>query len=146
MKTTQSLYSSFLIRSIYIIGGLLLYIAPINADFNYSLYFNMSPFNDSLDTEIISYINQAQDNIYCSFYDISRQSIMDAWKAAADRGVTVRITTDVDTEDEVKAIDGYKGLITVHSGNPNGIMHNKYAVFDYKKSGSPVENYVWTGS
>jgi phosphatidylserine/phosphatidylglycerophosphate/cardiolipin synthase-like enzyme len=68
--------------------------------------------------------------------------VTDALLSAADRGVRVRVVTDVDTLGDPNENASFLRLkdssIPVVGGNPNGIMHDKFVVVDAAA--------VWTGS
>ncbi|MDD4005209.1 MAG: phospholipase D-like domain-containing protein [Elusimicrobiaceae bacterium] len=101
-------------------------------------------------------INSAQDSIDIGvFYIISRpgtamETVISALKAAAARGVKVRILVDSvfyrkmpDTPDELKKVPGIQ-LRTVDYNKINGgVMHAKYFVVDGKELYAGSQNFDW---
>lgn len=119
----------------------------------WNAYFNLTPYNDDFETIFINYCDAAKYKMDISYYNINRDNILNAIKAAADRGVKIRIITDHDNLSSFSGVDGYAGNIkviddTFGANTGNGIMHNKFVVFDYGYPGtdSTVENLVWGGS
>lgn len=105
----------------------------------------------AIDDTLISYINRARYTIDFTMYNFNNQGISnvsDALKAAATRGVTVRVigcgTTANLGIDEL--VDSNVNLLIGPSGSERtGIMHNKFILFD-TESADPNEPLVWTGS
>ena len=139
-----------IIKSIFFVGFILplVYSSVLyGSDLKYSVFFNYPPSNDAVDIELVTLITQAKTTIDCAFYEGNRTIIINAFKIAADKGVTIRIATDDKSLSGsiLPTLNGYNsGKITVKAGNTIGIMHNKYAVFDYNVAISPIRNYVWT--
>jgi len=119
----------------------------------WNAYFNLTPYQDDVETIFINYCNAAKYKIDLAFYNINRANILDAIKAAANRGVEIRIICEYDNRASFAGLDGYAGKIrviddTFGNNSGSGLMHNKFAVFDYNYPGtdSTVEDLVWTGS
>jgi phosphatidylserine/phosphatidylglycerophosphate/cardiolipin synthase-like enzyme len=104
-----------------------------------------------IDDTLINYINRTKYSIDLTIYNFNNQgisNISDALKAAANRGVRVRVIGCGTTAN--LGIDELAGslvhvLIGPDGGHRLGIMHNKFIVFD-AQSADPNEPLVWTGS
>jgi len=82
----------------------------------------------ALEAEIISQINAAQTSIDASIYNINRNSIVNALSDAYDRGVVVRYIADNETAN--LALSDPTPDFPIIRGNSDGLMHNKFFVFD----------------
>ncbi len=122
--------------------------------FNYNVFFNKSPYNDSLDLQLINIITQAKSTIDAHFYDIDRDSIVNAFLQAANSGVKIRIITDSDNwTTQCDTLNNNVNINVINDVKTTGQVsvsrqsHNKFAIFDYNYLGdSKVKNFVWTGS
>lgn len=106
--------------------------------------------NQAIDDTLISYINRAEESIDFTIYNYNNSNISDITKAlneAHQRGVKLRIIS-CGTANNF----GFESLMpevpyvkSPDSESREGIMHNKFVVFDAesKDSNKPV---VWTGS
>jgi len=121
----------------------------------WNAYFNKSPYRDDLPAILVNKINEAKYKIDACIYRLSVSSVKNALKAAADRGVEIRIITESDNLGDISALDGYAGKIRVIDetwGSPDSTgswhMHNKFWIFDFGYPGddSTVEDVVWSGS
>ncbi len=120
-------------------------------DISYSNGVNAIYLPSTVDDTLINYINRAKYTIDLTMYNFNNQGISnvsDALKAAANRGVTVRVigcgTTNNLGIDEL-AGSAVNVLIGPSSSNRTGIMHNKFILFD-TESANPNDPLVWTGS
>jgi phosphatidylserine/phosphatidylglycerophosphate/cardiolipin synthase-like enzyme len=106
-----------------------------------------------LEEAIIAFIGQAKNRTWslrASIYEFQHASILEAFKAARDRGVNIRIVFDYKmgankpARKNWSAIKraGIEDLVTKRTQNKSHISHNKFIVL--LKHGKPVE--VWTGS
>jgi phosphatidylserine/phosphatidylglycerophosphate/cardiolipin synthase-like enzyme len=137
--------------------------AEINVYFTHSVdttYANTTPAqgNVELDKKLINRIVQAQYSIDFCFYDIERQNIVDSLISAFNQGVEVRVITEcdnyyVDTLGNIdttiqKLIDANIPVIHDTFGYQHGskLMHNKFAIFDFRDSSSVDDDWIWTGS
>lgn len=93
----------------------------------------------AIESELLEYINNAQSTIDVCVYNNNRSGIVNALKAAKNRGVRVRYITDSNTGNT--ALTGLN--FPVAYVNPNALMHNKFMVVDAESAADAV---VWTGS
>lgn len=119
------------------------------------IFFNDPPDSKNIDIELANFIDSAQKSVNCHFYQLNRQSVVDALLRAAKRlgPQNVKLITEskyyntpkkkkkntfVDTYDTLQAA-GINILMDDMFGNGgHGESHNKFCVVDSKK--------VWTGS
>ena len=109
--------------------------------------------NQTLDDTLIAYINRARESIDMCIYNINNSgisNITDALNNAFNRGVTVRVITCGTTAhlglvSNGSDIPAFPVLVGPGSGERDGIMHNKFVVFD-ANSNNPDVPLVWTGS
>lgn len=90
---------------------------------------------------IVELIDNAQTSIDFCVYDMSRPLIIDALKAAHNRGVTVRYITDAETDNTGLNINPPFPVLRGNVGNH--FMHNKFIAVDVN---SVDNSYVLTGS
>lgn len=121
------------------------------SDHSYSTGVDAIFLNRSIDDTLINYINRAKYSIDLTMYNFNNtgiSNISNALKAAANRGVTVRVigcgTTNNLGIDEL-AGSAVNVLIGPASPPRTGIMHNKFILFD-TESANPNDPLVWTGS
>ncbi len=91
-----------------------------------------------VDLELAELIDEAEQTVYLSVYNFSKQSIVDAILRAEDRNVEVKVVGDIDEY----FTHGYQEMV-IHGvdmslGNTGGIQHNKFCVVDGR--------YVFTGT
>ncbi|MFN8134978.1 MAG: phospholipase D-like domain-containing protein [Bacteroidales bacterium] len=144
-------------------SGILPFTTISNSTGNIKVYFNTAVDNSystgtnaiflpqTIDDTLIKYIGRAKYSIDLTMYNFNNSGISnvsDALKAAANRGVTVRVigcgTTNNLGIDEL-AGSAVHVLIGPSSTGRTGIMHNKFILFD-TESANPNEPLVWTGS
>ena len=120
-------------------------------DHDYSHGVNAIVLPNTIDDTLISYINRAKHSIDFTMYNFNNSGISNvsnALKAAANRGVTVRVigcgTTANLGMDEL-AGSAVNVLIGPSGSQRTGIMHNKFIVFDAQSSDAN-DPLVWTGS
>lgn len=116
----------------------------------YLLFFTSPKYPDkesdhngkSLDEKLTIVINSAKTSVDMAIYQLDLPTVRQALIDAKTRGARVRVVTDVDIYQDPKENPPFKQLekagIKVVSGNPNGIMHDKFVVVD--------NSVVWTGS
>ena len=120
-------------------------------DNSYSNGVNAITLPNAIDDTLISYINRAKYTVDLTMYNFNNagmSNVSNALKAAADRGVTVRVIGCGTTAN--LGIDELLGsnvnvLVGPSSSNRTGIMHNKFILFD-TESANPNDPLVWTGS
>jgi phosphatidylserine/phosphatidylglycerophosphate/cardiolipin synthase-like enzyme/DNA/RNA endonuclease YhcR with UshA esterase domain len=126
-------------------------------------YFNRQPDNSvstgtnaifldqAIDDTLINYINRAKYSIDFSIYNFNNSgisNISNALNSAHDRGITVRVVYDSNTDNNgIQSLNTAIGKISSpESFYPvYGIMHNKFIVFD-AQSTDANDPIVWTGS
>ena len=95
----------------------------------------------AIEGEIIARIDAAQTSIDASIYNINRNTIVNALSDAYDRGVVVRYIADNETAN--LALSDPTPDFPIIRGNSDGLMHNKFFVFD----ADDVDNaWVMSGS
>lgn len=105
----------------------------------------------SMDDTLINYINRAKYSIDLTMYNFNNQgmsNVSNALKAAANRGVTVRVIgcgTTANLGIDELAGSAVNVLVAPDSPPRTGIMHNKFILFD-TESANPNDPLVWTGS
>jgi phosphatidylserine/phosphatidylglycerophosphate/cardiolipin synthase-like enzyme len=120
-------------------------------DVSYSKGVDAVYLPKTIDDTLINYINRAKYTIDMAIYNMNNNGISDisqALIAAANRGVRVRVIGCGTTANiGFTELSGTKVhvLIGPNSSQRNGIMHNKFVVFD-AQSGNPDDPIVWTGS
>lgn len=124
VTSTQQIYStastSSGVMKIYFNGG----VDPSYSTGN----FPTGTTGAALEGEIINRINAAQVSIDCSIYNINRTTIVAALTDAHERGVIVRYVADNETAN--LALQNPTPPFGILRGNPDGLMHNKFFVFD----------------
>ncbi|MEZ5069490.1 MAG: phospholipase D-like domain-containing protein [Bacteroidales bacterium] len=104
-----------------------------------------------IDVDLVGYIQQAEESIDMAIYNINDSELEDisgALNDAHQRGVTVRVVYNKDTDPQ-----GIKNLVAGIGKQASpaavypdyGIMHNKFVIFD-ALSADPDLPLVWTGS
>jgi phosphatidylserine/phosphatidylglycerophosphate/cardiolipin synthase-like enzyme len=86
-------------------------------------------YTSSITDTIISYIDRAQTTLDFTMYEAQNEAIVDALNVAYDRGVSVRVISD-DEGDNETLIENLDPNIPVFEGNDGGLMHNKFMVVD----------------
>lgn len=120
-------------------------------DHEYSHGVDAIVLPNAFDDTLISYINRAKHTIDFTMYNFNNtgiSNVSNALKAAANRGVTVRVigcgTTANLGMDEL-AGSAVNVLIGPSGSQRTGIMHNKFILFDVESTDAN-EPLVWTGS
>lgn len=108
---------------------------------------NEAKGNVDLTQKLIERINSAEYSIDMCVYSFYNQNpIVNALIAARNRGVKIRIVYDKrTTQNSMQALINAGFLISKRPNNINGIMHNKFFVFDARDT-IPENDWVWTGS
>ena len=105
----------------------------ISAKAEVEVHFSLSK---ECENALVERINTTEKNIDAAVYSINNKSIVNALKQAYDRGIQIRILTDrlqaAGNSSAVKDLRSYGINIRVHTKNK--IEHNKFAIFDGKKS------------
>lgn len=120
-------------------------------DVSYSTGVEAIYLPSTIDDTLISYINRAKYTIDFTIYNFNNNgisNISNALKAAANRGVRVRVigcgtTANLGIDELLNS--AVHVLIGPSGSQRTGIMHNKFIVFD-AQSADPDEPLVWTGS
>ncbi len=94
-----------------------------------------------IEAEIINRINAATVSIDASIYNINRETIVAALTEAHERGVIVRYIADNETAN--LALQDPSPPFSVIRDNDEGLMHNKFFVFDV---GDTDNAWVMSGS
>ncbi len=121
--------------------------APV--DTKYSSGTDAVYANNTLDDTLIYYINHAKSTIDMAIYNLNNNGISNISQAlidATNRGVRVRVVGDGTTAEI--GFDAFSGTEVHYLKRPkalNGIMHNKFVIFDANSS-DPDDPIVWTGS
>ncbi len=121
-------------------------------DVSYSTGVNAIYLPQTIDDTLIKYINSAKYSIDMAIYNFNNSGLSNmstALKAAADRGVRVRVigcgtTANLGIKNELVG-SAVHVLIGPASPPRAGIMHNKFILFD-TESADPNDPLVWTGS
>jgi phosphatidylserine/phosphatidylglycerophosphate/cardiolipin synthase-like enzyme len=120
-------------------------------DNSYSTGVDALDLSQAIDDTLINYINRAKYSIDLIIYNFNNDglsNISNALKAAANRGLTVRVigcgTTANYGIDEL-AGSAVNTFIGPNTYNRTGIMHNKFILFD-TESADANDPLVWTGS
>lgn len=120
-------------------------------DVSYSNGVDAIYLNHLVDDTLIKYIERSKYTIDFTIYNFNNtgiSNISSALKAAANRGVRVRVigcgTTNNLGIDELQG-SAVHVLIGPNSSQRVGIMHNKFIIFDAQSS-DPNDPIVWTGS
>lgn len=121
------------------------------SDFFYSTGVNAVQLFESMDDTLIAYINRAKHTIDFTMYNFNNtglSNMSNALKAAANRGVLVRVigcgtTANLGINELVGS--NVNVFIGPSSTGRTGIMHNKFIIFD-SESTNPNDPLVWTGS
>jgi phosphatidylserine/phosphatidylglycerophosphate/cardiolipin synthase-like enzyme len=144
-------------------SGIIPFATISNSSGDIKVYFNSSvdtfysngvdaiELPSAVDDTLISYINRAKYTIDFTMYNFNNtgiSNVSNALKAAATRGLTVRVIGCGTTAN--LGIDELMGsnvnvLVGPSGSNRTGIMHNKFILFDTESS-DPDEPLVWTGS
>lgn len=120
-------------------------------DNSYSSGTNAIVLPSAIDDTLISYINRAKYTVDLTMYNFNNMGISnvsDALKAAANRGVTVRVIgcgTTANLGIDELAGSAVHVLVGPSSSNRTGIMHNKFILID-TESTNANDPLVWTGS
>jgi len=144
-------------------SGILPFTTISNSGGNIKVYFNTAVDNSyssgtnaiylpsTVDDTLISYINRAKYTVDLTMYNFNNSGISnvsDALKAAANRGVRVRVIgcgTTANLGIDELAGSNVHVLVGPISSTRTGIMHNKFILFDTESSNAN-EPLVWTGS
>jgi len=105
------------------------YLRPSPA--SYEVHF--SPKGGCADT-IIYWIGRANQSVHVLMYIFTLQNVAEALISAHDRGVEVKMVFDKSQGSSYSQYVILKaaGIEVRNDTNPNGIMHNKVAIIDYK--------------
>jgi phosphatidylserine/phosphatidylglycerophosphate/cardiolipin synthase-like enzyme len=103
--------------------------------------------NGHIKSRIIEETTNAKESIDIAVFNITSLSIKTALKKVQKKGIPIRILTDRGESDDFHSViaslleDGFKIKLVKGKGK-NGLMHNKFAIFDRKLlfTGS----YNWT--
>jgi phosphatidylserine/phosphatidylglycerophosphate/cardiolipin synthase-like enzyme len=120
-------------------------------DHSYSNGVDAIYLPETIDDTLIKYLERAKYTIDFTIYNFNNEgisNISDALIAAANSGVRVRVigcgTTDIAGVEEMIGTSVHV-LIGPDSEEREGIMHNKFIIFD-AESNDPNDPLVWTGA
>ncbi len=106
-----------------------------------SLYFT-APANDEFrggpDQFLVEALDQARISIDAALYDLNLWSVRNALIRAHERGVTVRMVMEADSQDRGEVQELIEAGIPIIFDQTDSLMHNKFFVIDGGE--------VWTGS
>ena len=136
--------SFLLFLSLFLIPNLAFSAEKVNAESSQKVYF--SP-NGQVKDRIVNEINNTKTSIDIAVFNFTSSGLKTALKKALKKGVSIRIITDQGQSEDIHSAvgsllqDGFKIKIVKGKGR-NGLMHNKFAIFDHKLllTGS----YNWT--
>lgn len=123
---------------------------PVASDAPYAAFFTTPQYPDDpaarrpspLAQALADLIGSAARTVDVAAYQLDHPAIVGALLGAVERGVRVRVVTDIDIlldEDEsAPFLELEAAGVVVVGGNSNAIMHNKFVVVDAAS--------VWTGS
>ncbi|MFK7799932.1 MAG: phospholipase D-like domain-containing protein [Aureispira sp.] len=97
----------------------------------------------NVENAIITKINQAQYTIDAAIFNNTRTAIVNALKAARNRGVQIRYVANAGTFTSNAALVNGQPNFPVAYVNLADLMHNKFVVIDAQSVDS---SWVWTGS
>lgn len=97
----------------------------------------------NIENAIIARINQAQHTIDAAIFNTTRRPIVNALRAAHNRGVRVRFLANAGTFTSNAALVNNPPPFSVAYVNTASLMHNKFVVIDAQSVNS---SWVWTGS
>ncbi|PKP54131.1 MAG: hypothetical protein CVT92_00965 [Bacteroidetes bacterium HGW-Bacteroidetes-1] len=123
--------------------------SPVDVSYSHGVDAIYLP--STMDDTLINYIDRAKYTIDFTIYNFNNSgisNISDALKNATNRGVRVRVigcgtTANLGINELIGS--NVHVLIAPGSSERNGIMHNKFIVFD-AQSNDPNDPLVWTGS
>lgn len=108
--------------------------------------------NDHIEEKLIEEINRCTKSLDIAIYTFTSEELRRTIESAAARGVSIRVLADKDNADDtlsvISKLNRPNSAIRLLSGekqkNREGIMHNKFAIFD----GKMVEtgSYNWSYS
>ena len=133
-------FSFLLFLPLFFIPNLVFSAEKIKVDSSQKVYF--SP-NGQIKDHIVNEINNAKTSIDIAVFNFTSNGLKTALKKALKKGVEIRIVTDQGQSEDIHSAvesllqDGFKIKIVKGKGR-NGLMHNKFAVFDH--------NLLLTGS
>ena len=119
-------------------------------DTTYAIPGNKAIGNASYRFIILNRINSAEYTIDLALYSLSLDIISDALIAAKDRGVVIRfVYEDRTTQPAVQTLIN-AGIQVIKdnfgANDGNGLMHNKFIIFDGRSDSSASNDWVLTGS
>ena len=128
-------------------------IGDINVYFNFSVDNSVAiPGNEAegnvdFKAKLLSRINSAIYSIDMAVYSFfGLNDVANAIVAAKNRGVKVRVVYDSrDVQSSMQILLNGGILMSQRPSGLDGIMHNKFAIFDARDS-EPTNDWVWTGS
>ena len=119
-------------------------------DTTYAISGNKANGNANFRAVLLNRINSAEHSIDLSLYSLSLDEISTALISAKDRGVVIRfVYEDRSTQGAVQTLinDGIQVIKDNFGANDgNGLMHNKFIIFDGRNDFSASNDWVLTGS
>lgn len=105
--------------------------------------------DDAIADTLVNYIGRAKETIDMAIYNLDKYNnsqIVNALNSAYQRGVIVRVVYNGSTTNSgIGSLNSNIGKIESPTGASEGIMHNKFLVFDVN-SANADDAIVWTGS
>ncbi len=128
-------------------------VGTINIYFNYPVDTTLAyPGNAArgsvlFNTKLVNRINQAVYSIDMAVYSFyQRPDVVNALIAAKARGVKIRVVYDSrTTQPDMQSLIDDGILISKRPASLNGIMHNKFFIFDARDT-VQANDWLWTGS
>ncbi|HTP81210.1 MAG TPA: phospholipase D-like domain-containing protein [Bacteroidota bacterium] len=126
-----------------------------NHSVSYSVALAESAKTVNISTYFITRIDSAKYSIDVALYSLSGTvggNVASALISAKGRGVKIRVIGEHDNQGTTPWFNLKANGITVidDTFDPvdagSGLMHNKFAVFDYRDTSSAADDWVWTGS
>ena len=104
---------------------------------DYNVYFILeNDLNSIYDQEIQDLIINSKNNIYCSIYNITLESISSELIKKKQEGLDIKIITDLKQSSNRNSVIGVlksNDILVYTNLDPNKTMHNKFCVFDNTK-------------
>jgi phosphatidylserine/phosphatidylglycerophosphate/cardiolipin synthase-like enzyme len=152
-KIEMRAFSKALIYSLYLLTFIALdSFAEINIYFNksvdttYAFPGNLAQGNVDFIPVILNRVNSAQYSIDMAVYSFDLTTVSYAIINAYNRGVEVRIVYDDRTIQYAIQLLLNAGIPMMQRDNSDGIMHNKFYLFDAREGSSADDDWVLTGS
>lgn len=114
-------------------------------DSSYAIPGNVALGNVDLRAKLVARIDSATYSIDLALYSIDIDSIAHHIVAAKNRGVRIRVVYENRTDQSPITTMRNNGIQVMKRKDNNGLMHNKFFVFDARDSANSAP-WVWAGS